>query len=45
MKLSLNQLRHNQEKYKWSDDVLSIGVDKLIDKIGSQLGAIEGISK
>jgi phenylalanyl-tRNA synthetase beta chain len=43
MKLSINQLKQNQTDYKWSDDVTTIGVDQLAQKIGAQLGAIDEI--
>ena len=44
MKLSLNQLKREQELNKWSDDVLNIGTEKLVEKIGAQLGAVEEIN-
>jgi phenylalanyl-tRNA synthetase beta chain len=45
MKLSLNQLSQCTELNNWSADLLDIGVDKLVDKIGAQLGAIDEVIK
>ncbi len=43
MKVSLNQIRHYQEKYHWSEDLAPDGVDALVEKIGAQLGAVEAV--
>ena len=43
MKISLNFIRYYQKLYNWSDDTLAIGVDALVEKIGSQLGAVEAV--
>jgi phenylalanyl-tRNA synthetase beta chain len=45
MKLSLNQLRQCTEAYNWSDDLLDITVNSLVDKIGAQLGGIDEVDK
>lgn len=41
MKVSINLLRYYTDIYKWSDDPAPDGVDKLIEKIGAQLGGVE----
>lgn len=43
MKLSLNQARYYEERYKWSSGVTDLPLDSLIEKIGSQLGAIDQV--
>jgi phenylalanyl-tRNA synthetase beta chain len=43
MKVSLNSIRGLNQRYGCADDVTKIGVDKLIEKIGAQLGAIEEV--
>jgi phenylalanyl-tRNA synthetase beta chain len=43
MKISLNTIRSMNKRYGCADDVAKIGVDKLIERIGSQLGAVEEI--
>lgn len=43
MKISLNSIRGMMRRYNCGDDITVIGVDKLIQKIGAQLGAVEGI--
>jgi phenylalanyl-tRNA synthetase beta chain len=43
MKVSLNSIRQLNEHFKTTGDVAAIGVDKLIEKIGAQLGAVEEI--
>lgn len=41
MKISLNAISEFNKRYSTTGDVLKIGADKLAEKIGSQLGAIE----
>lgn len=43
MKVSLNAIRAFNERYNTSEDIAKIGLDKLIDKIGSQLGAVDEV--
>ena len=43
MKVSLNHIRFYQNMYKWSGDPALDGVEKLAEKIGAQLGAIEEV--
>ena len=43
MKFSLNGIRQITQRYKTSDDVTAIGIDKLVEKIGAQLGAVEEV--
>lgn len=43
MKISLNTVRNIVTHYKASEDVTKIGVGKLVDKIGAQLGAVEEV--
>ncbi len=42
MKISLNTIRAFNARYHCADDVLAIGTDQLMDRIGTQLGALEG---
>lgn len=41
MKISLNDIRYYQKRYNWSADPAPNGVTELVEKIGSQLGAVE----
>ena len=43
MKISLNTIRNMVTHYKSSEDVTKIGVEKLVEKIGAQLGAVEEV--
>ena len=43
MKVSLNLIREKNRRYEMADDVVAIGVDELIEKIGAQLGAVEEV--
>jgi len=43
MKISLNMIRRFNEWHKVPGDVMAIGVDDLIQKIGAQLGAVEEV--
>ncbi|HEX4774711.1 MAG TPA: phenylalanine--tRNA ligase subunit beta [Candidatus Saccharimonadales bacterium] len=43
MKVSLNTIKGLIEKYHSSADVTAIGVDKLIEKIGAQLGGVDEV--
>jgi phenylalanyl-tRNA synthetase beta chain len=43
MKISLNQIRYYRDQYNWSADPAPDGVDALIERIGAQLGAVEGV--
>lgn len=43
MKISLNTIRALDKRYGCADDVAKIGVDKLVEKIGAQLGAVEEV--
>jgi phenylalanyl-tRNA synthetase beta chain len=43
MKVSLNSIKGLNTRYSTSGDITAIGIDKLIDKIGSQLGGIEAV--
>ncbi len=43
MKVSLNMARRLGEKYKSSDDITAIGVDKLVEKVGAQLGGVDEV--
>jgi len=43
MKISLNSIRNIVLQQHCADDVTAIGVDKLVEKIGAQLGAVEEI--
>jgi phenylalanyl-tRNA synthetase beta chain len=45
MKLSLNSIRDMNKRYGCADNVLAIGVDELVKKIGTQLGAVEEVIK
>ncbi len=41
MKVSINNLRFYQQLYKWAGDPAPDGVDKLVERIGAQLAAVE----
>ena len=43
MKFSLNTIREMNKRYGCAEDVAAIGTDKLIEKIGAQLGAIDEV--
>jgi len=43
VKISLNTIRNINKLYGSADDVAKIGVAKLVDKIGAQLGAVEAV--
>lgn len=43
MKVSLNWIRDINDKYHCSADPVPDGVDKLVEKIGAQLGAVEEV--
>ncbi len=43
MKISLNTILAMNKRYGTADDVAKIGMDKLIEKIGAQLGAVEDV--
>lgn len=43
MKVSLNFIRAFNKRHSTSEDITEIGLDKLIDKIGSQLGAVDEV--
>jgi phenylalanyl-tRNA synthetase beta chain len=43
MKVSVNWIRNFNEKYKTSADPMPNGIDDLVEKIGSQLGAVEEV--
>ena len=43
MKVSLNWVRHINDKYKCAADPAPDGVDALVEKIGAQLGAVEEV--
>ena len=43
MKISLNGIKNLNKMYGTSEDVTAIGVDKLVEKIGAQLGAVEEV--
>src|SRR5665811_423238 len=43
MKVSLNSIRGLNKRYGCAEDVAAIGVDKLVEKIGAQLGAVEEV--
>lgn len=43
MKISLNSIRGMMRRYNCGDDVTAIGADKLVEKIGAQLGAVEEV--
>lgn len=43
MKASLNTLRSLNKYYGSADDIAAISVDKLVEKIGAQLGAVDEI--
>jgi phenylalanyl-tRNA synthetase beta chain len=43
MKVSLNWVRHINDKYKCAADPAPKGVDDLVDKIGAQLGAVDEV--
>lgn len=43
MKISLNHIRFYKDRYNWSADPVPDGIDALVQKIGAQLGAVEGL--
>lgn len=43
MKVSLNWIRFLNEKYRCAADPAPHGIDQLVDKIGTQLGAVEEV--
>lgn len=43
MKVSLNWIRFINDKYKCGSDPAAGGVDKLVEKIGAQLGAVDEV--
>ncbi|PIZ62965.1 hypothetical protein COY17_01465, partial [Candidatus Saccharibacteria bacterium CG_4_10_14_0_2_um_filter_52_9] len=43
MKISLNTIREFNRRYKTADDVTASGADKLVGKIGAQLGAVDEV--
>lgn len=43
MKVSLNHIRFYQQRYKWSEDPVPDGIDRLVENIGAQLGAVEEV--
>jgi phenylalanyl-tRNA synthetase beta chain len=43
MKVSLNHIRTYRDQYNWSTDPAPDGIDALVEKIGSQLGAVEEV--
>ena len=43
MKVSVNWLKFIDEKYGCAADPMPDGIDKLIEKIGAQLGAVEEV--
>jgi phenylalanyl-tRNA synthetase beta chain len=43
MKISLNTIRGLNKRYGCTDDIAAIGLDGLIERIGSQLGAVESV--
>ncbi len=43
MKLSLNSIIDFNQRFKSTGDILAIGQDELLDRIGQQLGAIEEV--
>lgn len=45
MKVTLNAIRQLNERYGSAEDVTKAGVDKLVEKIGAQLGAVEEVKK
>lgn len=45
MKISLNTVKWLNTHYGSADDVASIGVDHLVEKIGAQLGAVDEVIK
>jgi phenylalanyl-tRNA synthetase beta chain len=42
MKVSLNHIRYYAEQYEWPDPAPE-GIDKLVEQIGAQLGAVEEV--
>ncbi len=44
MKVSLNTIRGLNRRYGCADDIAPDGLDRLADKIGAQLGAVEAVS-
>ncbi len=45
MKASLNTICGLNKRYSCADDITAIGLEKLIEKIGAQLGAVEEVIK
>lgn len=45
MKVSLNTIRSMNVRYDSAGDVAKIGLDRLVEKIGSQLGAVEEVAR
>lgn len=45
MKVSLNTIKNINQRYGCCDDVTAIGTDKLIEKIGAQLGGVDEVIK
>lgn len=43
MKISLNHIRAFKDEYQWSDDPAPQGIAALVQKIGSQLAAVEEV--
>src|SRR5262245_2130427 len=43
MKVSLNSVNSFNQFYKTTGNVTAIGLDKLVDKVGAQLGAIDEV--
>ncbi|MEK7594625.1 MAG: phenylalanine--tRNA ligase subunit beta [Patescibacteria group bacterium] len=43
MKISLNTIKSFNQRYKTTSDVAAIGIDKLVDKTGAQLGAVDEV--
>jgi phenylalanyl-tRNA synthetase beta chain len=45
MKISINSVRKMVEEYKCAHDIIPADIDALVEKIGSQLGAVEQITR
>lgn len=45
MKISLNSVKAFNLRYKTADDVAAAGIDAVVEKIGSQLGEVEGVER
>jgi len=43
MKISLNEIRTFNERYKTCGDIAPEGIDKLVEKIGAQLGGVDEV--